>query len=796
MLERLLAVGFIIVVAGMAGCLGGEDAVDPASKNEASANFTPCEHPWPCADGSEWPTNLTAPDEHPRQPPVLPEALSMEGAETVERGDRNVTFRWTVPTTNAVSHDDIRVLGPTERVADIEVPSGLFLELSPTLQVRGGSEVDARGYHLDLRDASGAEVCSASLAGPYVGSPSVSCTSGVVKPLDATANWTVELEHENDRADEAEVEVTVKVRVAEPATTFPLMTPEHARVESFDGTTLDGHVWRPDVPDGVQVPVVLWSSPYFGQTKPNGDSASIQNDPAVPVFKLVQKGYAVAAFNVRGTGLSEGCLEMGGANEQRDQAVLVEWLADQPWSNGRVAMMGLSYDAATAWEAAIQAPPALKTIVTAGTVSDWYTFHHTPQGAVYPPSIGLAFQEKFNAQVTFTPPAIGVLQGGPAERATTQWAPVAPDRVCPEVLETMTALRKGTATDDRNPSYWEERRFIDGFPNVTAAVLLTHGFQDKWDNSHGQQELAAWQTLPEDTPKHQLEGQWEHEFPNVNTYNENWTLDDWHERLFTWLDFWLKGLGDPPDTVGTVEYQDGTGDWHETDAWPPPEARRKALYLAGDELAPAAVDDARTFRSAPDPVGSLASNLAMEGFPGPLCTHDDTTAGTPHGRLYTTKPLEDRLLLAGNPYAYVMLESDLPGGLVTVTLLDLGPEFRCDGSNPIDARALTTGSADLRFHDGSYQGSDFPTGTPTEVRIDLTNLAQVIEPDHRLAALVSYGDPSLRTSQPFTPNLDVDGTSHLVLPVVGGDLGAELPDVDYPPRPFVPPYNETGDPDP
>ena len=103
------------------------------------------------------------------------------------------------------------------------------------------------------------------------------------------------------------------------------------------------------LPPGVKAPVVLISSPYFGQTTASGDV----DDYFAPRW-LVDHGYAGAAVSLRGTGNSGGCLDFFGTSEQRDQALLVEWLAAKPWSNGRVAMYGLSYMGTTPWEAAIQ----------------------------------------------------------------------------------------------------------------------------------------------------------------------------------------------------------------------------------------------------------------------------------------------------------------------------------------------------------------------------------------------------------------------------------------------------------
>ncbi|MGQ0536661.1 MAG: CocE/NonD family hydrolase [Methanobacteriota archaeon] len=563
---------------------------------------------------------------------------------------------------------------------------------------------------------------------------------------------------------------------------FELLENLHVQIPSHDGVVLDGWILKPALPDGVNPPVVLISGPYWGLDHTPDRPEFWDEDWYGPVKLLVEEGYAVAIMTVRGGGNSGGCVEMFGPNEQKDQAFLVDWLASQDWNNGRVAMMGLSYLGTTPWEAAIQAPPALKTIVVAGMVSDLYTFYHTPQGAAF--AGGGVFQTYFNTLVNFLPPVLGATP----EAATAAHALVVPERACSETARTMSTLYVGENSDVRDESYWGDRYLLGGFKDVTAAVLLTHGFQDAWGSGHQQQELLAWRSLPATTPKHQLEGQWEHEFPHSKRVEEGEGVPDWNERLVAWYEFWLKGIGTPPASLGTVEYQDGADGWHVSTAWPPVEARSEVLYLGDGTLAPAPTGGAGTFRSLPD---VRASEKTFEGTGKPAGALCDPLPGT--ALVYASEPATERVLVAGDPIAYLKIESDLPGGLVAVGLFDLGPDFACVDGVPKDAHAWTVGAADLRFHEGNRQGKDFPTGTPTFVRFDLTNIAEVLEPGHRLALVVSYGDSSLR--QPATkafPSITVhaDATpedSQLVLPIVEGTLGGSGPALDYPPRPFAPP---------
>jgi len=581
----------------------------------------------------------------------------------------------------------------------------------------------------------------------------------------------------------------------------PPNTVEHVQVPSFDGTLLDGWLVRPaNVPQDTKLPIVLWSGPYFGQCdfypfptdEPpprchygTGDDPDLwDNDTlseAVPVDFLLAHGYAVAIFNVRGTGNSGGCFSWLGPAEQRDQAFLVEWLAKLPWSNGRIGMMGLSYHGTTPWEAAVQNPPHLKTIVVAGMIGDAYEFSHSPEGATGPATISV-FDNNFVMRTTLSPPI-----NSPPPHWTVEHFPVLPERLCPDLVQFMTDDASGLATDIRDPSFWEARDLYPRFPQIKSAVFLTHGFQDLWLSGHQFQEDPVWRMLAK-APKRMLEGQWQHEFPNFDDFKPDWALSDWNDRLLGWLDFWLKGDGrGKAPGQGLVDYQDGTGAWHSSTAWPPAEAHSQVLYLSDGKLAPqpGSAAGSESFRSYPQ-----AEKLAVpELYACPQNLVSDQLG--PGGITYVTAPVAQPTLVAGNAFAYLSLESDLPGGQAGAFLYDIGPNFSCNSDGTVtDVRALATGAADLRFYHGNYLGTPFPTGQPTRVRIDLTNLAEVLQPGHRLGLSVSYGD-YLERINPYTPELTVhaDGglqASQLIVPVVSGGFGGKAPKISYPPRPFVP----------
>lgn len=597
-------------------------------------------------------------------------------------------------------------------------------------------------------------------------------------------------------------------RVSEPREVLYVRIPVPAdRSQDTAGETIDleGWVALPNVPPGVRVPVILHSTPYLGacggiiafgeSCYASPDDPSWWQEPAhydawyawkLDPIKLVRAGYAVAFFSVRGTGNSGGCFDNQGLDEQLDQVAIIDWLAAQPWSNRRVGMGGVSYPSATALEAAIHRPEALKTIVVSGLVSDLYTLFATPQGAMTTPAS--VFDPGYAAGFTFVPSV-----GSGAGRLDPSQAL---QRACPDVVDHILGTPRTQLSDDRAADYYDERRLIERFPDVEAAVLLAQGFLDNLDHSslHSFQESAAWASLT-NAPKRQIEGQWGHTFPHADVakLDPRWRSDEWSELLIAWFDHWLKGIGGPAERLGAVDFQDSAGTWHRSRSWPPHQAREEVLYLSGTELSADPDVEGREFRAAHDPRNTYPAARAAE-FPvsmwTALCAGEDADTGS----AYVSEPLERDATIAGNPFAYLRLTSDQPGGIVAVHLVELTGDFACEPSGQArGVEVLAKGAADLRFHKGNFEGVDFPVNDPTSLRIDLYNLAEHVPAGHRLAVVVSGGDGLFNewAGQPYAPLIGVHGdrgplASHVVIPMLEGTLGGSRPTLDYPPRPFLP----------
>jgi uncharacterized protein len=162
-----------------------------------------------------------------------------------------------------------------------------------------------------------------------------------------------------------------------------------AEIPMRDGARLRANIYRPDDPG--KFPVLMTFGPYgkdvplrefmqeawdrLNETYPEILAASSckhlvfeRPDPEV----WVPHGYVVIAVDSRGAGKSPGRLDPNSPAEFRDFYDAIEWAAAQPWSSGKVGLLGISYYAAGQWFVAAMRPPHLAAILPWQGTYDFY----------------------------------------------------------------------------------------------------------------------------------------------------------------------------------------------------------------------------------------------------------------------------------------------------------------------------------------------------------------------------------------------------------------------------------------
>lgn len=163
--------------------------------------------------------------------------------------------------------------------------------------------------------------------------------------------------------------------------THGLALERNASIRLRDGVTIYADIYRPAF-DAVDLPVLLAWGPYgkHNQKANLWPEAGIADGWMSPLtgfespdpVRWCAEGYAAVYVDPRGLWRSEGVYPHNGPQEGDDLVDTIAWLAEQPWSNGRVGMLGVSYLAGSQYLAASLRPPALRAISPWECFSDWY----------------------------------------------------------------------------------------------------------------------------------------------------------------------------------------------------------------------------------------------------------------------------------------------------------------------------------------------------------------------------------------------------------------------------------------
>jgi predicted acyl esterase len=276
--------------------------------------------------------------------------------------------------------------------------------------------------------------------------------------------------------------------------------------------------------------------------------------------------------------------------------------------------------------------------------------------------------------------------------------------------------------------------------DVKVPVFLVHGLQDwnvKPDNSVPQ--FAAL-----DVPKAMWLGQWEHDYPDINRFNQDWSRHDWNQTLLTWFDHWLKDADNGWEAMAHVEVQDHLGIWRNYTAWPPADADALRLSPAQDGSLLAQPDG--------DGVATLFNN--GQDFEG-------------SGAIFLTAPLAANATLLGMPTVDAHLTHMRPTGTLTAALYDVAP----DGT----WTEVAHGARSLRHRDGRDHGSPVMPGQRFNTTVPMYAQETTLLAGHRLA-LVLAPEASHYQSDPFalggmtTVHLGAEATAlHVLLRPGDGD---------------------------
>ncbi len=327
------------------------------------------------------------------------------------------------------------------------------------------------------------------------------------------------------------------------------------------GTMLHADILRPKgMPDDVRTPVILTVTPYgnhAGSTIELDFTATGPNERFYDFLDLtgvLDQGYTYVMVDLPGFGGSGGCNDWGGNREQGAVKAAVEWAADQPWSTGRVALMGKSYDAWTGLMGIAQQPEGLAAVVSMEPVYAGYRYLYNN---------GVRFLNSLATPALFQ--AIDAKPGTINDPAQYH-ANGAPQAWCYGVN---MALQQ---QDDPTAPFWLERDLLFTSVGASTPLFLTQGFLERNTKPDG---AFDYFNLLEGTEHRAWFGQFDH-VRGWETTSDGSRMqtgrDTFVDEMMRFLDLHLKGIEpeveDPPLAI-----QDNRGRYRAETQWPPPDMR-------------------------------------------------------------------------------------------------------------------------------------------------------------------------------------------------------------------------------
>ena len=324
---------------------------------------------------------------------------------------------------------------------------------------------------------------------------------------------------------------------------------------------IEGCDWEAgNLSEDCRVPVIAEIGPYYD----DGDVDALTPANRLGRFLIenyVPHGYGVAQVSVFGTGESNHCMDLMGTDEQRGIDAAVSWLGSQGWSNGKVGIIGKSYDGSTPWQAATFGNPYLATIVPmSGLIGVhelmWRNGSMEARGMIMHNGVYGSF---------------GI--DGDADDV---------DNACEGYMEGYVngpaAYLSGGMVDFAGNTYWTERSFLGRvLDNYNGSIYIIQGMQD-WNVDPHMAFPIHQQVADAGIEIKTLAGQWAHDYPDrveghssqgegrgaeAYPYTLRW---DWADEMLYWFNWYLKGEGDAP--VLGVEMQDNRGGWRFESTWP------------------------------------------------------------------------------------------------------------------------------------------------------------------------------------------------------------------------------------
>lgn len=457
------------------------------------------------------------------------------------------------------------------------------------------------------------------------------------------------------------------------------------------------------------VPAILEYLPYRKR-----DGTAVRDALTYPYY--AGHGYAGVRVDMRGNGESDGLMLDEYLKQEQDDALeVIAWLAEQPWCDGNVGMMGISWGGFNGLQVAARRPPALKAIITLCSTDDRYADDiHYKGGAMLMENLGWA-----STMFAFSSrPPDPLLVG---DRWREMWM---------SRLDNMPLFIENWLLHQRRDEFWKHGSVCEDFSSIDAAVYAIGGWGDAYSNAIPRMLTGLGCQV------RGLTGPWIHKYPHVAKPEP---AVGFLQDSLAWWDHWLKGKdnGVMDKPLYHVYMMDGVrpqpfyevrpGRWIAESEWPSANVQHQQFYLNIDGLSESPGLGVELPLCSPENVGvACGEYCAMwQGPESPTDQrHDD--AGS---LVFDSELLQAPAEILGAPVVDLDIVVDKPQANIAVRLCDVWPMG--------ESTRVTYGILNLCHRDGHESPRPLTPGERYRVRIQLDDVAYRIPAGNRIRVALS-----------------------------------------------------------
>lgn len=485
---------------------------------------------------------------------------------------------------------------------------------------------------------------------------------------------------------------------------------EHDFITLSDGCRLAYRMWLPAATCGagatLKVPAILEYLPYRKR-----DGTALRDQLTHPYF--AGHGYACLRVDMRGCGESDGLLADEYLQQEQDDAIeVIRWISRQPWSSGKVGMMGISWGGFNGLQVAAQIeailPDTLAAVITLCSTDNRFSDDiHYKGGCMLLENAGWAATMFSYGAAVPDPLLVG-------ERWREMWL---------QRLQNMPLLLKNWLQHQTFDAYWQHGSVCCDYSKIKAAVYAVGGWGDAYSNAIPR----MLEKLP--GPKKGLIGPWAHKYPHFAVPGP---AIGFLQEALRWWDHWLKGIdsGVMDEPAMTIYLQDAVapkasyaerpGTWLRDAAWPSRHVRHQVFPLQQDGRSTSKLQSPLT-------TGSACGEYCVIWL-GPEFPTDQR--GDDAASLTIDMPLlQADFALVGAASLTLRLRSDSAHAQLAVRLNDVAP----DGAST----RITYGILNLNLPEQQGAARKLTPGEWFDAAIQLDDVGYRLPAGHRLRVAIS-----------------------------------------------------------